>query len=441
MGGYLATYHKYEVTDYYGSEYQKGTLEISVDVDGKLTWKLTMNNGINGSSDGKGRAVGLYLDIDENQIYNSYTEYTDRNSAAWNTFPTGNGTSASGYFTVGKSSFSVVLGISCMQKKVSVNGTTDYFTFYRDYWDNITNGIPPVIQDNGDNTFNIIGYKGNSVHNNNITKAQLEWTVESWSNQNQFGWLVYNGNYIRTDFGAYETEKKLENLSFSDIDRLYGGSYSTSKATRSVAATVINYGDKGDVTSNSYVYGYIKQYFPPSAPVEPELTSASYRNDRLTIKNNWTFTWGAATQANASSSVKGYRIRLFRVRTSSNGPTQHHTIPILDSQGNVVSSGDTDIYYDTGSENTVFTVDPVAYGFVPGDLVRLEVQAYSFNGQGEQLLSAIVASPNYGVVNAGIVHIKVNDEWKEGQVYVYEGAWKEASTVYVSDNNEWKEST
>ena len=78
---------------------------------------------------------------------------------------------------------------------------------------------------------------------------------------------------------------------------------------------------------------------------------------------------------------------------------------------------------------------------VPGDTVKISIEAYSKNGIGTKLLSGAVESAQYLVQNAGIVRIKASGSWKEGQVYVkVSGAWKEADIVYAKVNGVWKES-
>jgi hypothetical protein len=48
------------------------------------------------------------------------------------------------------------------------------------------------------------------------------------------------------------------------------------------------------------------------------------------------------------------------------------------------------------------------------------------------------------IESAGVVSAMVEqDKWVEGQVYVYDGEWKEASGVYVNTSggsSNWKES-
>lgn len=447
MGGYITTSQTYYVTDYYGTRYQQGTLEITVDIYGTLTWKLTMNNGKDGAPDGQGRAVGIYLEIADNIIYNSYTEYSSSSDSRWDDFPTGNDTSASGYFAVSSSSFNVTLGISCMQGGVDKNGTTGYYTFYRNYWDNITNSpYAPEIIDNGNNSFYLKGYKALGGHENPVKSDIMRWTILSDTNNNIWGWLVgSDGQY-------FTMEMPTDPYTSGPYYLKDYGTYPKTRGTRDVALEVESWGSRGDWVVNGYTYVGIKQYFAPTMPGIPELSDNSYDNNRLTTRKNWTFTWAPSSQLGYSG-VSGYRLRLFRIRTFGNGTEENGTIPIRDSNGTIISSSYTDpetnvtdIWYDTGSTNTSFTIDPVAYGFVPGDLVRLEIFAYSLNGINEQLFSGDssipAASVNYLVQNAGIVRVKANDGWKEGQVCVYNGgSWKEATAVYVRDNNEWKEST
>ena len=44
-------------------------------------------------------------------------------------------------------------------------------------------------------------------------------------------------------------------------------------------------------------------------------------------------------------------------------------------------------------------------------------------------------------MNAGIIKIKVNGNWKEGQVWIKNGGiWKEATGVFIKNNGKWNSS-
>lgn len=192
---------------------------------------------------------------------------------------------------------------------------------------------------------------------------------------------------------------------------------------------------------HAYTNAKIKQYIAPSDPGTPIL---SYTKSRLTIKEDWTFEWTAATAANTTSPVKGYRIRLYK-----NGST----IAIKDAKGATLSwlraPNSKDYIYDRDGTSTTITIDPVAHGFVPGDTVKLSIFAYTKDGlknDGSKLFSGdgstAVCSAESTVQNAGVVLVKHNNNCVEGQVLVkHNNTWVEAEAVLVKHNGSWKEST
>jgi hypothetical protein len=212
------------------------------------------------------------------------------------------------------------------------------------------------------------------------------------------------------------------------------------------ATTTATYGD--DIPSTAEQK--IKQYFNPNAPGKPALTNGSFKNGRLTTKQNWTYSWtGTGSPNKTTSPVKGYRIRLYKNDVN---------IPIKNNSGTVISSvlGSTDHFYDSESTSTSFTINPTIHGFKPGDSVQLSIYSYTrwgkeadkdnsgklpqrFNGGGTT--ASRVLSDKSVVQNAGVVRVKVNNAWKEGQVWVkVGGVWKEAETVNVKVNGTWRES-
>jgi hypothetical protein len=267
------------------------------------------------------------------------------------------------------------------------------------------------ITDNYDNTFTIRGINASDGINNTATTS--------------FAW-DYSTSYSNSGLGI----KTLTIATPSNATRTV---YAKATATPSWS---------GDSAKTSTVSLAVKQYVAPSAPGAPVI---SYSKSRLTIKENWTFTWPAAVQANSSSPMKGYRIRLYK-----NGAN----IPIKDASGKVLStirSGSTDDYiYDTESTGTSIIINPVLHNFKAGDTVQLGIYSYTrhglnndrgqmFNGGGTG--AAQVSSSVTTVRNAGIVHVKPNGTWVEGQVYVkVNGAWAEADIVNTNVNGVWKES-
>ena len=85
--------------------------------------------------------------------------------------------------------------------------------------------------------------------------------------------------------------------------------------------------------------------------------------------------------------------------------------------------------------------DPAELGYKAKDTVGIKVRAYTVNGVGTKLYSDYAASENLEIQNAGLVHVKVNKRWTEGQVYIkVAGHWREAETVMTKVNGHWQES-
>jgi hypothetical protein len=265
------------------------------------------------------------------------------------------------------------------------------------------------IKDNGDNTFTITGTDATGGNTNNTLTT------------------TYSSSYDSASYNQSST------ASTDKPDTKTLTIATKTNATRTVhakaTATLSVYGDPATVTASAN----IKQYVAPGNPGTPVL---SYSKSRLTIKEPWVFTWTKASRTNASSSVAGYRLTLFK-----NGTAKANSIEIKNSAGTVISRYVDGVYiYDTTSLS--FTVDPVQNGFAPGDTVVLAVRPYTKTATGVCLYNA---NNTYSVAatvqNAGVVHVKQNSQWHEGQVWVkVAGTWKEADTVNVKVNGAWKES-
>jgi hypothetical protein len=262
-----------------------------------------------------------------------------------------------------------------------------------------------TITDNGNNTFSVNGTKGADGNNNPATGPVISWGyTTSYSNS---GSVTQQPLTITTP----------------------------ANATRTVYAKCVTgatYGSSKTATTSSAV----KQYVAPSAPGIPAL---SYNKSRLTVKEPWTFTWKAATPANASSPICGYRIRIYKNDKLVLGlkPLQANSPAkvVLNAEG-------TNEFLDRdNTNNTLVIEDPASFGFNASDTVKLSVYAYTKYGTGNKLFSNTYAvSAKYTVQNAGIVNVNVGGSWKEGQVYVkINGTWKEAESVHTKAGGTWKE--
>ena len=193
--------------------------------------------------------------------------------------------------------------------------------------------------------------------------------------------------------------------------------------------------EHGDPVDSRWKDDTINLYIQPDPPKTLELT---HSKSRLTIKENWVIKWSGAKKRNNTSPIKGYRVRVYRIRDGIK-----ETVPI--PNGYTTESFGIDKYYiDTESTAESFTFDPTSY-FKAGDTAQVSIYAYTKDGYGEKIFSGNGTTPKfsttYPVENAGIMRVKVGNSWLEGQVYVKVGTdWKEAESVQVKTGDGWKES-
>lgn len=326
-------------------------------------------------------------------------------------------------FTITKSlakntTYYLVVGASGNYMEIGYNSSyNSWFSINLNYtaYTNAT-ASKPTITDTKKSTFTITAQAGSAGTNNAVKSTTLYYRIGD------------SGDYTKT------SSLNIVNQALT-CDR-------TSKSQNVYAYSVVD-GTHNDATSDT-AKSTIINYAYPNEPGNPYLTDASYRNGRLTLKQNWTFKWTAATKANDNSPILGYRLRMYkndeivRLKNSSTGGWLGSIIKPDSLQRN-------DSCYDTDSTSTEFIVNPSMYDFKPGDKIKFGVYAYTKNGAGTQLFSnngkGHKVSNEYTIQNAGVVQVKVNNTWKEGQVYVkVNGTWREAETVSTKVNGSWKES-
>lgn len=300
---------------------------------------------------------------------------------------------------------------------------------YNGYWSfNYTGsgwnygGKPTLtIKDNGNNTFTLSGKLGSNGANNALQSSALYYTLD--------GHQPAAGSPNTTVVSLGKTS-----------DGAFTKTFNIPPDCEKIIATVwcvFTYGSTQN--SGGHIELPVKYYAAPSKPGIPVI---KYTKNRLTVKENWTYTWTAAKEANDNSPIKGYRIRLYK-----NGVS----VPIYNIDGKEISEYDsamvanTKYYYDTKNSSCTFSIDPVQHGFLPGDKVKLGIYAYTRNGKSTQLFSgggyAEVFSNELVVQNAGIMRVKVDGTWREGQVWVKaDGKWHEADIVKTKVNGTWVES-
>lgn len=399
----------------YSNCYAKATLAITTSGD-TINYKITMYTEVDGKHAEK-PGVSLYLEIDGQKLISKYWVY-NVTSDGWNGFPTKNGSSYSGSITTSTTndgSIPVTFKIATTQNvtKDSSVGQTVTKNITRTWY---TAGTTPTvsIKDNKNNTVTVSGALGKSGESNVLKSATLYYTADG------------------SDPSSSSTRQSIALTATS------GGSYSkaitiTKKCTVKVYVKCsFEHNTTSASSSISALY-----YANPGVPGIPVI---SYSKSRLTIKENWTYTWTAGAAGNTDSPVKGYRIRLYKNGTAITG--------LVANTNNTITKGSgTSDHVDRESTSCIVTFNPVDFGFKAGDKVKLGIYAYAKNGAGGQLFNgggtteAQVNSVESTVQNAGVVNIKVNNAWTEGQVWIKaDGKWHEAETVNVKVNGTWHES-
>lgn len=447
MGGFLSTTYNCPVTDYYGSDWMKGDLSITVDGSGNGSFSLKMTNNWGGT----GKCSGsLVLYINGTKMHDLYynASYTPSASSgtnpSWTTgFPIQNNSSMSGTFSVGSAaSFTVHYAVCRSQSAVTysnsnrlTDGTasvygTYAFTFTRTTWTDAAKGSL-TLTDHGDNSFTIQAGAGTAGTNNAILGLyNLDYrynSADSWTN-----WY-YETNSNGNDTASNKAVSK----------RIY---FTPTNANANRTVYYRAYWDAvqvaGEDNPHTSTSSTVKQYRDPGAPGKPTLDSSSYRNGRLTIKQNWKYVWSEASNGTDSCPVLGYRIRIYRNGSPITGFS-------AGSNSVLVKNSGTNEYVDrSGKADCAIILDPVSFGFVPGDTIQIGIYSYAQNGAGTWLYNgggvgaAQVLSDSSTVQNSGVMRVRPSGSWKEGVVSIkVNNTWKEAEVVYTKVSGAWKEST
>lgn len=303
-----------------------------------------------------------------------------------------------------------------------------------------TNGTKPIgwkIVDNGDNTFKITGTRGTAGTNNKIEEATLYYTT--------------NGNVPKAG-SSYTAEV--------DLGTTSGDTYTSDNykiTTKCTVKAIVQYHYKYNNTSTgtpdttdaikSKTIIFYKNPTHNSGKV-PVLDSSSFKNNRLTLKQDWKYNWsGVFSAGNTDTPIKQFRVRLFKGTSKQ---------PIALSGSTLIKG--TSTYVDVDAKITSLSFDPTTFGFEPNNTVKLGLYAKAKNGAGTDLWNgggateAQVYSIVSPVENAGVVHVNTSTtstpNFVEGIVYVYTGTgstydaskWVEAELVQVCTdgvNKKW----
>jgi hypothetical protein len=399
----------------YSDCYAKATLSIKTSGD-TIDYKITMYTEVDGKHNDK-PGVSLYLEIDGQKLLSKYWVYNS-SSDGWNGFPTKNGSTYSGSITTktkNDASIPVIFKIGTTQN-VTTNesvGTTKTKNITRTWY---TAGSAPSIsiKDNKNNTITVSGALGKNGENNELKSAILYYTTDG-SNPSDSS-TRQSITLTATSGAVYSKAISVTKKCTIKVSVKCTFEHSTAQASSSVSVTY---------------------YATPKAPGIPVI---SYTKNRLTTRENWTYTWTAATAGNTDSPIKGYRIRLYKNGAAVTG--------LAGGSNNMITKGTgTSDHVDRESTSCTITFNPVDFGFKAKDTVKLGIYAYTKNGVGGLVFNGSgsaesqVNSAVSTIQNAGVIYTKVNNAWKEGQVWVKaEGKWHEAETVNVKTNGAWHES-
>lgn len=322
----------------------------------------------------------------------SVTIKTTSNSGGWSD----TNTKHIGTFTTSSAG---TISISASLSGINTLGSSLKATLYASVVNYVdVSGGSVTIVDNGNNTATISGRSASSNSNNAISSANLYWHIGHW-NEETVTWGP-DTNFSKTISIPSGCSQIIADLySYGRVNTAYVGTTSS-----------------------------VKYYGNPGNPGKPTL---SYRRKGPTLKEALSFNWAAAA-GGTNAPIVGYRLRLYKNGYLITGVNPY------DASAN---------YYDINSTSTTYSFDASALGFKVGDTIMLGIYSYSKNGAGNWLFNgggtaeAQVTSDVYTFINAGIIRIKKNGVWKEGQVYIkVNGVWKEADSVYIKKDGVWKES-
>ena len=308
------------------------------------------------------------------------------------------------------------------------------------YVTNIGTGTVDEVKDNYNNSYTVKVTRGAARTYNKVNGALLYWAHTKNAN------------------GTWSYSKASNSEEFSTTSHSKTISFTPSTAAeREVVGCVVTDGEHNDTDSGWRPSPPLKvrQYLAPPTPSSNP--SISYNKSRLTIKEPWTISWGAATKVNDSCPIKGYRIRIYRKR----GTGSWTAIDFHDASNNkltastTLSTGSTVVAYTrNGGSTTTFVLSNPAKYFQAGDKVKIMVSAYTRfgkNNDGTILINDnnVATSAEYTVLNAGVMRVRPTSTSgvKEGVVWVKvlkNGAaqWVEADIVKTkTSSTTWSEST
>lgn len=300
------------------------------------------------------------------------------------------------------------------------------FSYTYDGWNNATVYAPSIIYPNDkDNHFYLEVASPVAGTNNAIDSCGFTYRI--------------GNNAALSATAHYNTDTNKYNTHWLSFSSLSGGS-----AEVNADFVVRTEHQTGLTASASSVTVY--EYVAPTAPSNVALSSDSLKNNRLTLKKNWSYTWTASTKQGYAD-VAGYSISIAKVSPDGTETILSGLTATADTNTIIIGieTSNTNNSVDIDTTLTKLTFDPNILGFSVGDAVKAYIWGYCKDGQGSKanLYSGACYSEKTTVQNAGVVRIKptLDDPWTEGQVWVRaKDKWYEADTVKVKTGDRWEES-
>lgn len=304
---------------------------------------------------------------------------------------------------------------------------------------------------------------------NYVTKSEIEYTI-----------TPNNGGNVTSGSITVKSESDSPPSTYSGISVIDIPNTASGFNVTATLKSKGKYNDPTNATATSTVYYYTQ----PSEYVENEKpTIVSYRDSGLTKESKATpkshlkITWDIETNRNVGSSVTGCRVYF---RTKKRGtPNWIHYGRMTPTTGGRYE----DVWFierGTNNKNNMYTIqlngrnytvtinhnDNKCYMTIPcedfglekGDSCIVVIEpwhhhlttsnndAFWVRTAGEYHSSDVTTIESAGIVsgyaNRGTAS-SPNYKWEEGQVYIYNNGWKEASGVYVNTSGTptgWKES-
>ena len=184
-------------------------------------------------------------------------------------------------------------------------------------------------------------------------------------------------------------------------------SFNSDCTVKAVAYTIAPYGNVAGSVATQQIYYY-------SAPSKPTNLNITYAK-KPTTKTTYTLSWNA----------------------SNNG--YNNVVDKYVGQVFVNNIKRLDFVCDSQTLSTTYNFHNLSVKLNKGDVLQFKLYAQGKSAYNN--ISQTAQSPKVTVVSAGVIKIKINGNWTEGQVWIKNGGiWKEATEVFIKNNGKWNSS-